>query len=205
MAEPPERTSSDSNEEIMRATYRVLQEHGYADLTIKRIADEYGKSTAAVHYHYDTKDDLLVAFLDYILERFVNTIHEVETTDPEQRLNLLLDKLLVAPEDHRDLLIAVLEMRSQAPYKEAFGKRFQQNDEYVRYMLKTVMDHGIQEDVFHDVDTEHTARALMTIVDGARARAVVLGGTDTLATARQTADEYVNAVLKPEIDENKQN
>ncbi|SEH67436.1 DNA-binding transcriptional regulator, AcrR family [Halopenitus malekzadehii] len=205
MAEPPERTSSDSNEEIMRATYRVLQEHGYADLTIKRIADEYGKSTAAVHYHYDTKDDLLVAFLDYILERFVNTIHEVETTDPEQRLNLLLDKLLVAPEDHRDLLIAVLEMRSQAPYKEAFGKRFQQNDEYVRYMLKTVMDHGIQEDVFHDVDTEHTARALMTIVDGARARAVVLDETDTLATARQTADEYVNAVLKPEIDEDKQN
>ena len=205
MAEPPERTSSDSNEEIMRATYRVLQEHGYADLTIKRIADEYGKSTAAVHYHYDTKDDLLVAFLDYILERFVNTIHEVETTDPEQRLNLLLDKLLVAPEDHRDLLIAVLEMRSQAPYKEAFGKRFQQNDEYVRYMLKTVMDHGIQEGVFNDVDTEHTARALMTIVDGARARAVVLDETDTLATARQTADEYVNAVLKPEIDENKQN
>jgi len=205
MAEPPERTSSDSNEEIMRATYRVLQEHGYADLTIKRIADEYGKSTAAVHYHYDTKDDLLVAFLDYILERFVNTIHEVETTDPEQRLNLLLDKLLVAPEDHHDLLIAVLEMRSQAPYKEAFGKRFQQNDEYVRYMLKTVMDHGIQEDVFHDVDTEHTARALMTIVDGARARAVVLDETDTLATARQTADEYVNAVLKPEIDEDKQN
>jgi AcrR family transcriptional regulator len=205
MAEPPERTSSDSNEEIMRATYRVLQEHGYADLTIKRIADEYGKSTAAVHYHYDTKDDLLVAFLDYILERFVNTIHEVETTDPEQRLNLLLDKLLVAPEDHHDLLIAVLEMRSQAPYKEAFGKRFQQNDEYVRYMLKTVMDHGIQEGVFNDVDTEHTARALMTIVDGARARAVVLDETDTLATARQTADEYVNAVLKPEIDENKQN
>jgi AcrR family transcriptional regulator len=205
MAEPPERTSSDSNEEIMRATYRVLQEHGYADLTIKRIADEYGKSTAAVHYHYDTKDDLLVAFLDYILERFVNTIHEVETTDPEQRLNLLLDKLLVAPEDHHDLLISVLEMRSQAPYKEAFGKRFQQNDEYVRYMLKTVMDHGIQEGVFNDVDTEHTARALMTIVDGARARAVVLDETDTLATARQTADEYVNAVLKPEIDENKQN
>lgn len=205
MAEPPERTSSDSNVEIMRATYRVLQEHGYADLTIKRIADEYGKSTAAVHYHYDTKDNLLVAFLDYILERFVNTIHEVETTDPEQRLNLLLDKLLVAPEDHHDLLIAVLEMRSQAPYKEAFGKRFQQNDEYVRYMLKTVMDHGIQEGVFNDVDTEHTARALMTIVDGARARAVVLDETDTLATARQTADEYVNAVLKPEIDENKQN
>ncbi|NHN42932.1 TetR family transcriptional regulator [Halorubellus sp. JP-L1] len=201
MSDSPEGAASDPDAEIMRATYRALQEHGYADLTIKRIADEYGKSTAAIHYHYDTKDDLLVAFLDYILDRFVETIHEVETTDPEQRLNLLLDKLLVAPEDHHDLLIAVLEMRSQAPYKDAFGERFQQNDEYVRYMLETVIDRGIQEDVFVDADTEHVARALMTIVDGARARAVVLDESDTLATARRTADEYVSAVLKHETSE----
>lgn len=184
----------------MRATYRVLQEHGYADLTIKRIAEEYGKSTAAVHYHYDTKDDLLVAFLDYILERFVDMVHEVETTDPEQRLTLLLDKLLVAPEDHHDLMVALLEMRSQAPYKEAFGKRFQQNDEYIRYMLKTVIDHGIQEGVFNDVDSGHAARALMTIVDGARDRTVVLDETDALPTARRAAGEYVNAVLKAGTD-----
>jgi len=77
MADSPNRTAADPNEEIMRATYRALQEHGYADLTIKRIAEEYGKSTAAIHYHYDTKDDLLAAFLDYILDQFQNTVHEV--------------------------------------------------------------------------------------------------------------------------------
>ena len=196
MADSPEWTSSDSDKEIMRATYRALQEHGYADLTIKRIADEYGKSTAAIHYHYDTKDDLLTAFLDYILGKFVDTIHEVETTAPEQRLNLLLDKLLVKPEDHHSLLIAMLEMRSQAPYKKAFAERFQQNDEYVRYMLRTVVDYGISEGEFTDVDSEHVARALMTIVDGGHTRAAVLDEIDTLATARRTADEYVNAHLK---------
>jgi predicted rRNA methylase YqxC with S4 and FtsJ domains len=90
----------------------------------------------------------------------------------------------------------MLEMRSQGPYKEAFADRFQQNDEYVRYMLRTVIDHGISEGEFTDVDSEHVARALMTIVDGGRTRAVVLGETDTLATARRTADEYVNAVLR---------
>lgn len=201
MATPPNRTSSDLDEEIMRATYRALRDHGYADLTIKRIAEEYGKSTAAVHYHYDTKDDLLVSFLDYLLDQFSETIHEVETTAPEQRLELLLDKLLVAPEDHYDLLIAMLEMRSQAPYNEAFGDRFQQNDEYVRYILRTVIDHGINEGEFTPVDSEHVARALMIIVDGGRTRTVVLGETDTLATARRTADEYVNAVLRADIDE----
>jgi len=195
MTDSSNRTTDNPNEDIMRATYQALQEHGYADLTIKRIAEEYGKSTAAIHYHYDTKDDLLAAFLDYVLDQFQNTVHEVETTDPEQRLDLLLDKLLVDVQDLPGLLVAILELQSQAPYKEAFRERFRQNDEYVRYMLRTVIDQGIQDGVFNDVDAEHTARALMTIVDGGRTRAVVFDEEEALATARQTAEEYVTAVL----------
>lgn len=195
MAEPSKGDFSKPNEEIMEATYRALRKHGYADLTIKRIADEYGKSTAAVHYYYDTKEDLLAAFLDYLLEQFVETIHGVETTDPKQRMDLLLDKLVVDLEEHQDLLIAMLEMRSQAPYNEAFRERFQQNDEYIRYMLKAVINHGIDEGVFEDTDADHAARALMTIVDGARSRAVVLDDSDELATARRALEEYISALL----------
>lgn len=195
MADPPTETDSQQHEEIMRATYRALCEHGYADLTIQRIADEYGKSTAAIHYHYETKEDLFTAFLDYVLDSFKQTVHEVETTDPEERLGLLLDKLLVAPDDHRDLLVAILEMRSQAPYKPQFRERFQQNDEYIRYLFETVIDQGIQEGLFNDVDTEHVARALMTINDGGRTRSVVLDEDRALRTARKTAEEYVDAVL----------
>ncbi|ELZ27560.1 transcription regulator [Halosimplex carlsbadense 2-9-1] len=195
MADPTEGSFSEPETEIMRATYRALREHGYADLTIKRIAAEYGKSTAAVHYHYDTKDELLVAFLDYLLERFVDTIRDVETTDPHQRLDLLLDELIFAPEEHRDLAVAMLEMRAQAPYKGDFRERFRGNDEYVRYMIKAVINHGIDEGEFDDVDADHVTRGLMMIVDGARTRAVVLDEPGALETARQTAAEYVDAVL----------
>jgi len=196
MAEPSGRTFSEVDEEIMEATYRALREHGYADLTIKRIAAEYGKSTAAVHYHYDTKEDLLAAFLDYILDQFVQTIHEVETTDPEQRLTLLLDKLLVAPQENPDLSVALLEMRSQAPYNEAFAERFRQNDEYVRYLVKAVINHGIDEGAFADVDADRVTRSLMTIADGARTRSVVFDDVGEYERARATAEEYVDATLR---------
>jgi AcrR family transcriptional regulator len=189
--------SPEPNEEIMRATYRALREHGYADLTVKRIADEYGKSTAAVHYYYDTKDELLAAFLDFLLEQFVDSIRDVETTDPEERLELLLDGLLDALKENQDLSVALLEMRSQAPYKETFRERFRQNDEYVRFMLKAVVNHGIDEGAFReDVDADEVARSLMTIVDGARTRAVVLGDATALEDARRTADEYVDALVR---------
>jgi len=196
MAGPSDRTFSAETEEIMQATYRALREHGYADLTIKRIAEEYGKSTAAVHYYYDTKDDLLAAFLDYLLERFVDSIHDVETTNPEERLTLLLDELLVKPQENPDLSVALLEMRSQAPYKETFSDRFRQNDEYIRYLLKAVINHGIDEGVFNDVDAEHVTRSLLMIIDGARTRAVMLDDTGELETARQTASEYADAMLR---------
>lgn len=197
---PGERARSDANEEVMLATYRALREYGYADLTVERIAAEYGKSTAAVHYYYETKDDLLVAFLDYLLNRFVETIHEVETIDPEQRLNLLLDKLLIDPADHENLFIALLEMQSQAPYKATFSKQFQQNDEYTQYLLRTAISHGIEKGVFDVVDADHAAKSLLTIVHGGRTRAVVLDNTGELTSARKAADEYVNAVLLANTD-----
>jgi len=87
-------------------------------------------------------------------------------------------------------------MRSQAPYEAAFAERFRQNDEYVRYMLRTVIDDRITAGVFADVDAGHAAAALMTIIDGARTRAVVLDDLDALATARKTAEEYANGVLR---------
>lgn len=196
MADPPDRNFSDADEAIMHATYRALGEHGYADLTIKRIAEEYGKSTAAIHYHYDTKDELLAAFLDYLLDRFTDAVHEVETTDPLERLDLLLDKLFLSAEDHRNLLIAMLEMRSQAPYKDAFAERFAQYDEYARFMLETVIARGVDEGVFADVDAEHAARSLMIVVDGARTRAVVQDDPDALETGRRLAEDYVTATLR---------
>jgi AcrR family transcriptional regulator len=196
MVEPPERSSAEPDEAIMRATYRALRDHGYADLTIKQIAEEYGKSTAAIHYHYDTKEELLAAFLDYLLEQFVDEIHGVETTDPEKRLELLLDELLLRPRENLDFAVAMLEMKSQAPYKDAISERFRQNDEYVRYVIKAVINHGIDEGVFEDVDADHVTRALLTIIDGARTRSVVLDDAEAFETARRTASEYVDATLR---------
>ena len=195
MVDPGNRSFSETELEIMRATYRALAEHGYADLTMQRIAAEYGKSTAAIHYHYDTKDDLLSAFLEYLLAQFVDSIHGIETIDSRDRLDTLLDTLLVEAGEHHDLLRAILEMRSQAPYNETFRTQFRENDEYVHYTLKAVINHGIDEGEFEDVDADHVARALLTIIDGGRTRAVVFEEDDALETARNVAAEYVAATL----------
>lgn len=201
MEDSPQVPDPEGNEEIMRATYKALCEYGYADLTIERIAQEYGKTTAAIHYHYDTKDDLLLAFLDYILGEYVSALHEVQATDPEERLELLMDNLLMDPRDHHDLLVALVEMRNQTPHKESFSRRFKENDQYISYLLKTVIEQGIADGVFREADPDHIAQSLLMIVDGARARSIFLDEENILTDARQAVDEYLDSQLLVESDE----
>ena len=193
---PSTRDRSETDEQIMQATYRALCEHGYAGLTMQAIASEYGKTAAAIHYHYETKEELLAAFLEYLLDRFVDRIHEVDTVDPEERLELLLDRFLSEESSDQNFLTAMIELRAQAPYNDAVQAQFQHNDEYVRYMLRTVIRDGIDQGVFSEVDAEHVAQSCMTIVDGARARYVTLNETNALEEARRTIDEYLDAILK---------
>jgi hypothetical protein len=87
-------------------------------------------------------------------------------------------------------------MRSQAPHKPAFAERFRENDEYIQFMLKAVIGHGIDEGVFADVDADHVAQSLLTIVHGAHAKTVVAADPAPLETAREAAEEYVDAVLR---------
>ena len=66
--------NEETREAVMAATHRALCTHGFADLTTQRIADEWGKSKAALHYHYDTKEELLRTFLDHLLAKFESQI-----------------------------------------------------------------------------------------------------------------------------------
>ncbi|GAA0291776.1 TetR/AcrR family transcriptional regulator [Halarchaeum salinum] len=193
---PTDRERTDVEEAIMEATYRALREQGYADLTMRAIAEEYGKTTAAIHYHYDTKDDLLVAFLEYLLDTFLDHVHDAATDDPESHLGALLDGLLIEREDDYDLVCALLEMRAQAPYHDAIREQLVRNDEYLREVVRSVVADGVERGVFRDdVDPDTVASALITIVKGARTRFVVLADPSVLHVARDTADAYVQGVL----------
>lgn len=62
--------NSETSAEIMEATRRALCEHGYADMTMQRIANNSSMTTATIHYHFDTKKELLNAFFDELAARF---------------------------------------------------------------------------------------------------------------------------------------
>jgi AcrR family transcriptional regulator len=115
----------DTHEEIMGATYRALCKHGYAHLTMQDIADEFDKSRSLLHYHYDTKEELLLAFVDNIVGYIGDRLAESETEEPLERLEEYVDRFVIEPgeEDRETFALALLELRVQAVHNEAFRER----------------------------------------------------------------------------------
>ncbi len=161
----------------MEATYRALCAHGYADLTMQRIADEAGKSKSLLHYHYGTKRELLVAFLGFLFERFEKRVEATEGDAPEERLRFLLDKMVPDEDDDGEydrFGLALAEIRTQAPYVETYREQIAQSEAAIRGRFADVIRDGIEQGVFREVDADRTATLLFAALDGARLQRVVV-------------------------------
>lgn len=181
----------------MRATYLALCKHGYADLTIQRIADEFPKSKSLLYHHYDGKDDLLLDFLGFMLEQQKERIPAKQSSGSSRdHLNAIFDRIFVTPipDDYRDFSRAMVELRAQAAHDEKYRNHFTRSDEFFRGLLTRVIQSGIDEGTFRDVDAEEVAEFLLLIVTGAMTKRVTTNN-DAIETARDELDAYVRRRL----------
>lgn len=187
---------SETQREIMEATYCALRTRGYADLTIQAIADEFAKSKSLLYYHYDTKDDLLVDFLEYGLDRFAAEDAVDPTDSPTAQLETFLDDFLPASldDDQRALQVALFELRSQAPMNEAYREQFSRADRIIHETLADILERGIEQGEFRTVDINYMTELLHSIIDGGMTRHLTTADETTM-TARRTLDTYIESNL----------
>lgn len=177
----------DTREAIMAATYVALCTHGYADLTIAKIGDAFEKSKSLLYHHYDSKDELLLEFLEFVVERFEETIPFEKEGAADDHLNAVLDHVLSVPEADVGFHRAVIELRAQAAHDPAYRDHFTRSDRFFRDRLADLLRAGIEEGTFRDVDPEATATFLHTMLVGALLQ-------------HATTDEVVTKALREEVD-----
>lgn len=189
-----ERDEESSRSAIMQATYRALADRGYADLTTQAIAEESGTSTALLHYHFDTKEELLVEFLAYLLDRFRQNV-TIDEEDPTAQLRSMPKKFLSGPPDDEAFHTAMVDLRAQAAHNEAYREQLRINDAELRGVLASVIERGIEAGEFHDVDADRVATYIVSTLEGARNRWVVLGEDAILEAVEAELLAYLEARL----------
>ena len=166
-----------TREQIMEATYEALIETGYADLTMSDIANASGTSTSLLHYHFDTKEDLLVAFLDHLVENIERDLDEEAPDDPIGRLHYILQWYVVSPEEkEREAFhVALLELRVQAPRNDRYRSRIREADRVIREALTRAIEDGIDEGLIAGESPETVAAVILAAADGAETRWLMTG------------------------------
>lgn len=194
--------SEDTTEELMGATYRALCKHGYASLRMQDIADESTKSKAALHYHYESKHDLLVAFLEHLYEQFEADIGADCGDDPATQLRTFIEERLTPRSDgQKEFQTALLEIKSQAPYDEAYREQLAEFDRLIFERLQSLLQTGVDQGVVDgEIDPEDTAAFLVEHINGAQIRHVTVGAS--LAAARQRLRTYLKeqVLTEPELE-----
>ncbi|MFW5949906.1 MAG: TetR/AcrR family transcriptional regulator [archaeon] len=199
MPEMPLSTKT-TEEAIMAATYRALCENGYAETSISRIAEEFPKSKSLLYYHYEDKDELLTDFLSYLLDQLENELAEQNDEVPRDRLASLIGMLAPREMNREEVRFfqAMLEMRTQIPYNDAYRREFERTDDLILSALIATIEEGIENGTFNPVDPQHIAEFILASLYGILLRNVPMDDPVAVDTTRDALETYLDATLASE-------
>ncbi|MFN5416678.1 MAG: TetR/AcrR family transcriptional regulator [Flavobacteriia bacterium] len=102
-------TISDRQLEIIDATGKILTNSGVSGLTIKNLAKEMKFSESAIYRHFTSKEEIIVALLDYLAinmdNRYTNSILATQT--PEEKFTTLFQNQFSFFKEHPHFVVAV--------------------------------------------------------------------------------------------------
>lgn len=182
--EDPEGTE----EEILAATYRSLIEHGYAELSIKKIGEELGTSPSLVYHHFENKDDLVLACLEYMLQQFTQRMTADGTDTPAEDLGTFLDNVYSSFTCF-DEIAPLVDLRSQSIHDEEFRAYFSRSDAIFRSHLGSLVEQEIQAE--DSTEVEAIGNLLLTLLIGSIVRSATTRDEDWIDDVRSEIDTYV--------------
>jgi AcrR family transcriptional regulator len=153
--------------EIGDAVRRALVDHGYERVTTAKIAEAYGKTEAGLYYYFDSKDEMIAAFLDHLCGHLSEQIAGRETDGPEDELRVACELLFLDPDDEAaPVHVAIMELLSHAPHNETLREPLIRLETAVLEELERIVREGVEAGVFRAVDPRATAAFLLAAADG---------------------------------------
>jgi AcrR family transcriptional regulator len=172
---------TDTETAIMEATSRALRKHGYADVSMAKIAAEFDGSQSLLHYHFGTKDELIAAQVRFGRERYEEWA-ETLPGDPEKRLDALLTSVVDAEFAGGDtaMMAAIVEMYGRAPDDETLRAELRAYDETFRRLIRETIEDGQADGTFREIDAEAVTWLVFAVHESAVLRDVVGEDADGL-------------------------
>ncbi|MGB8860334.1 MAG: TetR family transcriptional regulator C-terminal domain-containing protein [Ilumatobacteraceae bacterium] len=179
-------TVAERRAEILEVTCEVVIERGFAATRIADVAKRLGVSSSLIHYHFDSKEQLLAeAFAHYARKDVAEMEAEIEAAP---NAVAQLDRVIhnYVPEGSGDVeWMLWIDGWGEALRNPMMRKISQELDEQSAGLAERVIRHGVETGEFVCVDPAAAAMRLTAVVDGL---AVQFAAHDGMMTRDQFID-----------------
>jgi AcrR family transcriptional regulator len=148
---------------------RLIQTKGYQQLSVDEILAELGASKGAFYHYFDSKEDLLAAVVDRIVDVATATLAPI-AADPNltavEKLSDLLSSLARWKGERTDLMLELVQVwfsDSNAVVRDGLRSGTQAG---LTPLLATIVRQGKAEGTFSVASPEHTAAVLVSMLLG---------------------------------------
>lgn len=154
---------------MLDAAIRVLAKQGIANTSVQDIADAAGLSKGAVHYHFDSKEELLERVLDRCCEVVEARIRAVFAQDgpPLERIHRALTEMWAVRRDGVREMRVLTELhvlsRQNGRIRKACGEALQRA---CRQMIDAGLEHLVAMGLKPKVSVEVIPRLILATLDG---------------------------------------
>lgn len=188
--------------QIVRETVRLIAEHGFHAVRVADIAEACATSTAAIHYHFPGRAELLEAAVRWCMDEDTarRAARIAEAGDAADELRQLIELQTPRTAQQRQQWLVWLDLWAEAARSTAIGRL---HVEYYRQWRTTVADvirRGTGQGVFRAVDPEFGALRLTALIDGLAAQVLAAapagpGDSDAEGPLGMEADDMHAALL----------
>jgi len=146
----------DARSQILKTAQLLAQNRGFGGFSFRDVADEVGIKSASIHYHFPTKDDLIIELARRYREMFFQQLDVLtqDVTGPEDRIKALIGIFqAVLIEENRMCLCGMLAADAELLSDEARSEVTQFYDECIDWLSREWAKMGHENPRHMAVDT----------------------------------------------------
>jgi len=159
--------------QIQRAALLAFSRKGYHRTTMRDIADFAGIGKSTIYEYFESKEELFLSLIDFAGSQFLENIKKAvkDIRDPLAALKKILNASTQSYRDWRDFLrLIILFFGETTADRELsspkFIARLKNFYEILREELRLIVERGIEEGIFRDVDPQDVSSFLIALIDG---------------------------------------
>jgi len=176
--------------EIFHQVVKVFVKKGFREASMHEIAQAAGLGKSTLYDYFKTKDEILIYFFEDQLSDLTDEAQKIalQNLSADKRLRQIMEKYLESLQENKNLFLKL--MQEAQCLKSEGQKQVQEKRHAYQDLVRALIDEGIREGVFRNVNSLLAARLLISGISS------VIYGSRPTGTLEEMLNETLDIFFK---------